>query len=242
MPAIRATSTAHVVSFPWTRAGRAVGEVGATRRLLADTKGVGFAVVGRSSAGDGTRNVNRSLSPRRFVVIVEWLDAEVAIDGCSLVEERWRRRGATVWSATLIPVRSSGTWRGTSAFAPEAQRDGAAADGSGLVASVTYARIRPAKMAAFYLSGFPRAARRMTGGDSPMVAGIGFGDIPVRDACTFSVWPSTADLGRIVHGRSEPHGIVSRRSTEEKWLTESLFARFIVVEHSGTWAGTDPLA
>ena len=242
MPAIQATSTAHVVSFPWVRAWRAVGEVAATRRLLAEAQGVGFAVVGRSSGGDGTRNVNRSLSPRRFVVIVEWRDAGDAIAGRALLEERWRRRGATVWSATLIPVRSSGTWRGTSAFAPDPQRNGVSAHGSRLVASVTYARIRPKKMAAFYLHGFPRTARRMIGSDSPMVAGIGFGDIPVRDACTFSVWPSTADLGRIVHGQSEPHGIVSRRSTEKRWLAESLFARFVVVDHSGTWAGTDPLA
>ena len=111
-----------------------------------------------------------------------------------------------------------------------------------MIASLSYARIRPSKMAHFYLLGFPRVARRMTGDDSPMLAGIGFGDIPVRHACTFSVWPSTAELARLVQGRSEAHGIISRRSNDEEWLAESLFARFVVIDHAGFWAGADPLA
>ena len=81
----------------------------------------------------------------------------------------------------------------------------------------------------------------MTGTASPMLAGIGFGDIPVRHACTFSVWPSTTELARVVQGRNEPHGAVARRSDDEGWLTESLFARFVVVDHAGIWAGADPL-
>ena len=49
--------TAHVVSFPCSRAGRALGEMVGTHRLLAEMPGVRFAVVGRSSGGDGTRDV-----------------------------------------------------------------------------------------------------------------------------------------------------------------------------------------
>ena len=214
-------------------------EVRATRHLLAGEESIGFAVVGRSSGGNGARNVNRTLSPRRLVVLVEWHDAQAATDGRALLDAYWRRRGAVVWSAGLAPLRASGTWRSVAAFAPKG--DGTDADDTGLVASLTYAQIRPSRLHSFYLFGFPRTARRMTGKDSPMLAGIGFGDVPVRHACTFSVWPSNADLVRVLHGRSEPHGIVARRSIDEQWLSESLFARFAVVDHSGAWAGSDPL-
>ena len=238
--AIEATSTAHVVSFPWRRARRALGEVAATRRELRSADGVRFAVVGRSSGGDGTRDVSRSISPRRIVVLVQWADARATVNGRTLLEARWREKGARVWSIGLAPFRASGTWRGETAFAPDS--DGSVADASALIASVTYARIRPSRLAHFYLLGFPRVARRMTGNDSPMLAGIGFGDIPVRHACTFSVWPSTTELIRVVQGRSEPHGSIARRATDEGWLAESLFARFVVVDHAGIWAGGDPLS
>ncbi len=241
-----ATSTAHVVSFPWRRAFRAPGEVIATRRLLDRTNGVAFAVVGSSSGGNGIRNVNRTLSLRRFVAVIEWHDAAAAATGRASLEERWRGLGAQVWSAGLAPVRSTGTWRGVSAFAPvhTTRVDGVDADASGesTVASVTYAGIRASKLAHFYMRGFPRSTRRMMGAESPALAGIGFGDVPVRHACTFSVWPSSAELTRIAYGRTETHGIVSRRSNDEGWLFESLFARFEVIDHAGNWAGSDPLA
>ena len=75
-----------------------------------------------------------------------------------------------------------------------------------------------------------------------MVAGLGFGGrVPLRDACTFSIWPSSSDVQAFAFGRSA-HGAVQRRSTDEGWMSQSLFARFAVTDHSGTWAGTDVLA
>jgi hypothetical protein len=239
---MQATATAHVVSFPWRRAPRAFREVAATRRVLRSAEGVCFAVAGRTSGGDGSRNVSRSISPRRIVVLVQWADARATVEGRALLEARWGKRGAQVWSGGLAPIRASGTWRGSAAFAPDAVSGDADGDTGEMIASLTYARIRPSRMAHFYMLGFPRVARRMTGNDSPMLAGIGFGDIPVRHACTFSVWPSTAALIRVVQGRAEPHGAIARRSNDEGWLTESLFARFVVVDHAGIWAGADPLA
>ncbi|MEO7573781.1 MAG: hypothetical protein ABIX10_15230 [Acidimicrobiales bacterium] len=193
--------------------------------------------MGRASGGMGSRQVNRTLSPRRIAVLVDWVDGDAAMRGRALLESHWRRRGAEVWSAGLAPLRSKGSWRGATPFAPSP----AAGEIAGLVASITYARIRPSKMAHLYLLRFPGAARRITRPGSPMLAGIGFSDVPIHHACTFSVWPSSTELDRTVLGRSEPHGAVVRRSDERRWLSESLFARFHVIDHSGTWGIGDPL-
>ncbi len=232
-----ATASFHVVTYR-RRVGRALSEVARTRSLLADTSTARFAVVGRASGGMGSRHVNRTLSPRRIVVLVDWVDDDdAATQGRALLDSRWRGRGAEVWSASLAPLRSTGSWRGAKPFVPSP----AASETTGLVASITYARIRPSKLAHFYLVGFPGAARRITQPESPMLAGIGFGDVPIHHACTFSVWPSSTQLDRVILGRSEPHGAVVRRSNEGRWLSESLFARFLVIDHSGTWGTGDPL-
>ncbi|MFZ6002781.1 MAG: hypothetical protein ACOYXM_02505 [Actinomycetota bacterium] len=184
--------------------------------------------------------MNRTLSARRFVVLVDWVGQDAATPGRVELDDRWRRQGADVWSASLAPLRSKGHWRGATPFVRTAEAE-PPNEGAGPVASLTYARIRPTRLGHFYFLGFPRTARRMTGRDSPMLAGVGFGDVPIHHACTFSVWPSATELERIVLGRSEPHGAVVRRSSEQRWLSESMFARFAVVDHAGTWGADDPL-
>jgi hypothetical protein len=199
-----------------------------------------FSVVGRSSGGASARDVSRSLSLRRLVVLVEWSDADAAGAGRARLDARWRSRGARVWSASLAPFRSHGTWRGEAAFACDPVEPGP--EPTGVLASLTYAQIRPSKLGHFYVRGFPRTARSITGDGSGMLAGVGFGDVPIRHACTFSLWPTASALTAAVYGNAGPHGDVARRSTEEGWLSESLFARFRVVDHAGHWPTTDPLA
>lgn len=228
----------HVVSLPWRRAVRGLTQVAADRRFLAGLDGVAFALAGRSSGGGGTRDVRASVTPRRQLVLVEWDSPDAAAAGVASLRRRWADRGADVWSASLDPLRSRGTWRSATPFQP----NGPAPPETGLVAVLTCARVRPAKMPHFYVGNFPRTARAVRRADSGMLAGIGFGEVPIRTACTMSFWRSEADVGRFAYGRTGPHGDVQRRSVEEGWQSESLFARFAVVTHHGSWAGSDPLA
>lgn len=171
-----------------------------------------------------------------MLVMVEWVSADAAARGRDAIDRHYEPTSA-VWSATLASLQSKGTFNGVAAFTPTGL-----AEQEGVVASLTYAQVRPSKMWHFYVLGFPKTARRATGRDSTMIAGVGFGDVPVRHACTFTVWPSNADVVRFAYASSGVHGTVQARSREQRWLSESLFARFAVVDHRGSWSGTDPLA
>lgn len=230
-------ASVHVLATPLRRPWRAA--VAATRvtRWLREDADVEFFVCGRSSAGRGLRNISRTLSVTRVVAVVEWTSAEAAGAGRRALDERCRQGGAVVWSAALQPVRAQGEWNGRSPFRPDPT---ASTDGQ-QVASLTCARVRPRRMVDFYLCAFPGLARQACGPDSPMVAGLGFGGaVPLRDACTISFWPASSDVQAYAFGRS-PHGAVQRRSADQDWMSQSLFARFAVLDHDGTWAGTDPL-
>ncbi len=230
-----ATVSVHIVTLRWRQAWRAPMQMRVGRRL-GDAAGVRFAVCGPTSGGGGLRHVNRTLSLRRMIVLVEWVSSDAARDGRRVVDASWQR-AADVWSALLVPLQSKGTFNGVAAFAGHrALHDG------GPVASLTYAQVRPSKMWQFYVRSFPKTARRATGADSTMLAGVGFGDVPVRHACTFSLWPSNADIARFAYAPTDVHGPVQAQSRHDGWLSESLFARFAVADHSGTWSGCDPLA
>lgn len=230
-----ATVSVHIVTLRWRQAWRAPMQVRMGRRL-GGAQDVRFAVCGRTSGGGGLRQINRTLSLRRTIVLAEWVSADAAIEGRRLVDTSWQRI-ADVWSALLVPLQSKGTFNGSAAFAGNR-----ALPVTGVVASLTYAQVRPSKMWNFYVRSFPETARRATNPDSAMLAGVGFGDVPIRHACTFSLWPSNADVARFAYSPTGVHGPVQAQSRHDDWLSESLFARFAVAEHGGTWSGGDPLS
>jgi spheroidene monooxygenase len=236
-----ATVSVHIVALPWSLSWRGLTQVGKDKRTLRHLPGVRFAVNGRSSGGSGTRDISATVTGRREVVLVEWDSADAAAAGRAQLLDGWRARGADVWSASLSPFRSNGTWNGGPAFTPAA--DAATALAAGDVAAVlTYARVKPSKMFDFYVRAFPKTARYAVGPDSGMLAGIGFGTVPIRDACTLSFWPDVATAAAFAYGNDGPHGDAQRRSHQGDWMSESLFARFTVIDHDGVWGGRDPLA
>ena len=130
---------------------------------------------------------------------------------------------AEVWSAALVPIRSNGTWRGEPRFAPTSTAP--VGTTAGIVSSLTYAQVRPTRLFHFYVRGFPsRGAPGNRRAHSSMLAGLGFGPVPIRHACTVSFWPTTDAVDGFAYGRGRPHDAVQRRSRSEGWLSESLFA------------------
>ena len=85
-------------------------------RRLGGAQDVRFAVCGRTSGGGGLRQINRTLSLRRIIVVAEWVSSDAAIQGRRLVDTSWQRI-ADVWSALLVPLQSKGTFNGSAAFA-----------------------------------------------------------------------------------------------------------------------------
>jgi hypothetical protein len=70
---------------------------------------------------------------------------------------------------------------------------------------------------------------------------LGIGEAPIGLQGTFSVWNSARALNEFAYGRPA-HVAVVRRTAEEGWYAEELFARFAVLSAAGTVGGRDPLA
>ena len=168
---------------------------------------------------------------------MEWASPRAAVDGRQRIDASGLGVSPTSGLALLVPLQLKGTFNGSAAFI------GHRLPPEGIViAALTYVQVRPSKMWHFYVKSFPETARRATGADSTMLAGVGFGDMPIRHACTFTLWPSTADIVQFAYAPASRHGTVQAQSRHDNWLSESLFARFAVAAHEGNWSGSDPLS
>lgn len=170
-------------------------------------------------------------TPRRWALLAAWPDARAA--------ERFRRSGAARWwqdrsveSATLSmrPLRARGRWDGRAPFGEPADDGG----WPGPVVVVTRARLRAAAAVRFYVA-VPAVAREVAAADGLLVA-FGVGEAPLLRQGTVSVWESAARL-RAFTDTAAAHADAVRRTPLVGWYAEDLFARFALVDATGTIDG-----
>jgi quinol monooxygenase YgiN len=149
----------------------------------------------------------------------------------SPITRYWARNEAEACTLQLEPLRWKGRWGGTDPLAGADSRPG---EWSGRVGALTRATLR-AKTARTF-----RAATPGTYGaflESPgVLAAAWVSETPILRFGTFSVWESEDAMKRFTAGKPA-HMEAMRRTHDEGWYTEELFARFAVTRSWGTWNG-----
>lgn len=177
---------------------------------------------------------------RRWAVFAVWESESslVRFVESAAAVRRWERAGAEAWHGRLGLVRARGAWAGTTLVpAPHAPVN-PRPDASAPSAFLTHAAIRPSRLAAFYRAIAPVEAELLA--HPERVRSVGVGEWPVARQATFSLWRRAAGARDFAYGRT-PHTAVVRRTRDERWYSEELFAQFSVQTLAGTWDGADPL-
>ena len=151
----------------------------------------------------------------------------------SFVSRWWERFNCERWTMICSPLQSHGEWDGKKPFGDEN-----ISAYTGPVAVLTRATIRPSRLKRFW-SNVDAVARVMTSAKG-YITSFGVGEAPLYRQATFSVWESMDDVKGFAY-RSKEHAAVIKKTREENWYSEELFARFKPIAAFGTVKGKDPL-
>ena len=226
----------HLVREPAWRAPLALGRLGTDRLRLRGTPGLRFARLlgtGRGATAaaptsPAARCSPSGTTPRRSP------PSRTAGSPAGGAGAGPRGRGVRRPPRPAVRPRPVGRARRAHRPAPAA----AARRPDGPVAVLTRATVRPSRWHRFRGSRPPVSEELAAA--AGLRAAVAIGEAPIGLQATFSLW---ADAARRRGLRAQPaHRDVVRRTRDEDWYGEELFARFAPLGSTGTWDGRDPLA
>lgn len=204
----------------------------AHRLSLRGADGLRFAKL--LGTGAGRTFTPSDADPLHWALLTVWdcdLAAEHFIES-GAAPRSWGRIARETLLVRMHPIAARGSWSGQRPFGePRLRRS------SGLVASITRARIVTRKIRRFWRAVPPVSAdlHRTSG----LRLALGIGELPVGLQGTFSIWDSDQALGEFAH-RRQPHATAIGQTAAEHWYAEELFARFAVAAVEGTYRGRRP--
>ncbi len=201
------------------------------RASLARTKGLRFWKL--LGTGSGRTFTPRDADPTTWGLFAVWDSIESARQFSveSPVAKRWVTHSDEQWEALLLPLAWKGTWSRRDPF--DGAVPGVAVPGRA-VAAVTRARVKPSQWRAFAAATPPVAAA--VNGSPGLRYTVGIGEAPIGLQGTFSLWDSNEALRNFAYTNAE-HCAVMTRTRTDRWYAEEMFARFAVLESSGTIDG-----
>ncbi|RKD13734.1 DUF3291 domain-containing protein [Pelobium manganitolerans] len=148
----------------------------------------------------------------------------------SVISKWWRYFGVKESTVLLQPLSAHGKWSGKEPFGKPKNKTH-----QGQIAVLTRATIRFNRLKNFWKNVSPVAEimRKHKG----FISSVGIGEAPFFMQATFSIWESTEDMVQFAY-KDEKHAEVIKRTRDEAWYAEELFARFAVISISGELFGS----
>lgn len=210
---------------------RAFANMGLARAHMRQIEGLRFWKLCGSGTGEGFTPIPNT---GVYSILAVWPDLETARKqmATSKAYDSFRKHAVESWTVFLNPVSVRGTWSGVEPFiATDSPIDGP-------IAALTRASIRPEKAIQFWQR-VPNIST-VIGADKNVAFKIGIGELPLLHQVTFSIWPDTKSMAEFARADG-PHAKAIRAVRDGNWFREELYARFKVVDDSGTWNGEKPL-
>ncbi len=138
------------------------------------------------------------------------------------------------FTLSLSTLTAHGTWDGKSPFGEGVKNH----NYNGLIGVMTRATIRLSRFSNFWkhVDGVAKTLQNSPG----FITSVGVGEIPWIKQATFSIWQTEEQMKAFAYKR-KAHSEVVYKTKKEKWYSEDLFARFVILHTTGTIKNANPV-
>ena len=141
--------------------------------------------------------------------------------------QNYFQKSATHRTIKMLPVKSHGFWSGQNPFKEQNSR----IYNYGLtVAVITRATVRPSRLFAFWKA-VPSASSAIENAEGVQYF-KGIGEWPFVQQATLSIWNSIEDVKKFAY-RNRTHSNIVKKTRDQNWYSEDLFARFHILSDTG---------
>ena len=131
----------------------------------------------------------------------------------------------------LNPIKVHGKWNDKIPFKThEKQTD------NSMVAAITRASIKKSMLRTFWKY-VPESQKPLHEANG-LIYTKGFGEVPVTEMATFSIWEKEDDLMNYAY-RSREHAVAIKKTRKLDWYKEEMFSRYEIMRLYGSWQVAD---
>lgn len=182
------------------------------------------------------RNGTFDLNPdwQQWALLAVW-DSKEDFENSSFIQSWWNTLAYEKWTIFAVPIGSHGKWDNKQPFGKPAPDNNTL---NGPIGVLTRATIRISKLKGFWSNVQPVA--RLMDSSPGYITSVGIGEAPFFRQATFSIWENTDSMKAFAYGSKE-HSEVIRKTRQENWYSEEMFARFRIISSTGSLNGKNPL-
>ncbi|MCD8739828.1 DUF3291 domain-containing protein [Mucilaginibacter roseus] len=184
---------------------------------------------------NGTFDLNPDWQQWGLLAVWENLEDFKRFESQSFIKKWWRQFCVEQWTVLCEPLQSHGKWDGDNPFVDNNKSTQVY---NGPVGVLTRATIRFNRLKNFWaeVAGVADLMKKAPG----YITSVGIGEAPVYRQATFSFWQTEEQMKAFAY-KSREHADVIKKTRNENWYSEELFARFKPLAIYGTINGVNPL-
>lgn len=181
------------------------------------------------------RNGTFDLNPdwQQWALLAVW-ESKEDFENSSFIQSWWNTFTYEKWTIFAELIMSHGKWDNTEPFGKPLPNESF----TGPIGVLTRATIRLNKLKGFWSNVTPVA--NLMESSPGYITSVGIGEAPFFRQATFSIWNDMESMKAFAYGSKE-HSEVIRKTRQENWYSEELFARFRIISSIGSLNGKNPI-
>ena len=179
--------------------------------------------------GSGKANFNPMPDWSVYSLLQVWENPEAATRffQSSNLFQQYQQKADEITVLHLNPIKAHGQWNGQLPFETHQKQTN-----NPMVAAITRASIKKSMLRTFWKY-VPESQKPLQDAKG-LIYTKGFGEVPITEMATFSIWEKEEDLMNYAY-KSREHAKAIQKTRKLDWYKEEMFSRYEILGLYGNW-------